>query len=77
MIERQVAGIQGIDRINSTSRDGQSRINIEFTLDRNIDDAANDVRDARLRVAGQLPDQADPPQIAKADADSSPIMILT
>jgi multidrug efflux pump len=76
VIERQVSGIQGIDRVSSTSRDGRSNITIEFTLERNIDDAANDVRDAVSRVTGQLPEQADPPQVAKADADASPIMIL-
>lgn len=76
VIERQVSGIQGIDRVNSSSRDGRSQINITFTLDRDLDDAANDVRDAVSRVAANLPDQADPPQIAKATADSSPIIIL-
>ncbi|MDO8914111.1 MAG: efflux RND transporter permease subunit [Phenylobacterium sp.] len=76
VIERQVAGIQGIDRVNSSSRDGTSRINVSFTLDRDLDTAANDVRDAVSRVTSQLPDQADPPQIAKADADASPIMFL-
>ncbi len=76
VIERQVSGIQGIDRVNSSSRDGRSQINITFTLDRDLDDAANDVRDAVSRVSANLPDQADPPQIAKATADSSPIIIL-
>ncbi|HEX5377078.1 MAG TPA: efflux RND transporter permease subunit, partial [Phenylobacterium sp.] len=77
VIERQVAGIQGIDRVNSSSRDGVSRVNISFTLDRDLDAAANDVRDAVSRVASQLPDQADPPQIAKANADASPIMFIS
>ncbi|MDB5467270.1 MAG: multidrug transporter AcrB, partial [Phenylobacterium sp.] len=77
VIERQVAGIQGIDRVNSSSRDGQSRINISFTLDRNLDEAANDVRDAVSRVTANLPLQADPPQIAKANADAQPIMFLS
>jgi len=76
VIERQIAGIEGIDRINSASRDGSSRINISFKLDRDLDDAANDVRDAVSRVSAQLPEQADPPQIQKANADSSPIMFL-
>lgn len=76
VIERQIAGIQGVDRISSTSRDGQSRISIEFKLDRNIDDAANDVRDAVSRVVNNLPTEADAPQVAKADADSSPVIIL-
>ncbi len=75
-IEQQIAGIQGVERINSTSRDGRSNVNIEFSLDRDIDDAANDVRDRISRVVGRLPDQADPPEVAKADSDSQPIMIL-
>jgi multidrug efflux pump len=77
VIERQVAGIQGIDRVNSSSRDGVSRINISFTLDRDLDAAANDVRDAVSRVASQLPEEADPSQIAKANADAQPIMFLS
>ena len=76
-LERQVSGIQGIDRVNSSSRDGQSRINIQFTLDRNVDDAANDVRDAVSRTISQLPEEADPPQVQKANADSQPIMYLS
>jgi multidrug efflux pump len=77
VIERQVSGIQGIDRVYSSSRDGASRINIAFTLDRNLDEAANDVRDAVSRVTAQLPEQADPPQIAKANADAQPILFLS
>lgn len=76
VIERQAAGIEGIDRVQSSSRDGSSRINISFKLDRDLDAAANDVRDAVSRVTAQLPEQADPPQIQKANADSSPIMFL-
>ncbi|MDO1560164.1 efflux RND transporter permease subunit [Brevundimonas sp. 2R-24] len=75
-IEQQVSGLQGVERITSSSRDGRSRVTIEFALDRDIDAAANDVRDRVSRVAGRLPDQAEPPQVAKADADSSPIMIV-
>jgi len=75
-VEQQVAGIQGIERITSASRDGRSNVTIEFSLDRNIDDAANDVRDRVARVVGRLPDQADPPEVSKADSDSQPIMVL-
>jgi len=77
VIERQVAGIEGIDRVNSSSRDGSSRINISFKLDRDLDAAANDVRDAVSRVSAQLPEQADPPQIQKANADSAPIIFIS
>ncbi|MDP1630008.1 MAG: efflux RND transporter permease subunit [Caulobacter sp.] len=76
VLERQVSGIQGIDRVTSSSRDGRSQINIVFKLDTDLESAANDVRDAASRVVNQLPDQADPPQIAKANADSAPIIIL-
>ncbi|KPF81100.1 multidrug transporter AcrB [Brevundimonas sp. AAP58] len=75
-IEQQVAGIQGIERINSTSRDGRSNVSIEFALGRDIDVAASDVRDRVSRVQGNLPDQAQPPEVAKADSDGQPIMIL-
>ncbi|WP_439477898.1 efflux RND transporter permease subunit [Brevundimonas sp.] len=75
-IEQQIAGIQGVERINSTSRDGRSNVSIEFSLDRDIDAAANDVRDRVSRVVGRLPDQAQPPEVSKADTDSQPIMIL-
>src|SRR5690606_35998771 len=75
-IEQRIAGIQGIERVTSSSRDGRSRVSIEFSLDRNIDDAANDVRDRISRVLGNLPDQADPPEVAKADTDGRPIMVL-
>jgi multidrug efflux pump len=77
LIESQVAGIQGIDRVTSSSRDGSSRINVSFTLDRDLDAATNDVRDAVSRVAPWLPDQADAPQIAKANADGMPIIIVS
>jgi len=76
VIERQVAGIQGIDRVKSNSRDGSSRISITFDLSRNIDSAANDVRDAVSRVTSQLPDQADPPQISKAQSDGGSLIFM-
>jgi hypothetical protein len=71
VIERQVGRHPGHRPRHSSSRDGQSRINISFALDRDLDEAANDVRDARQPRLRNLPLQADPPQIAKANADSS------
>ncbi|HEX4873056.1 MAG TPA: efflux RND transporter permease subunit [Nevskiaceae bacterium] len=76
IIEDQVAGIEGIKTITSSSRDGSSNISIEFLLSRDIDAAANDVRDRVSRVLDNLPDQADPPEVTKADADASPIMFF-
>jgi multidrug efflux pump len=77
VIERQVAGLQGIDRLFSSSRDGRSYITITFTLDRDIEDAANDVRDKVGGLLAQLPQDALSPQIFKADVDGDPIMALT
>lgn len=71
-IEQQLAGIQGVDRINSTSRDGRSNVTVEFTLDVDIDVAANDVRDRVSRAAGQLPDQADPPRSPRPTLTHNP-----
>lgn len=74
LIEERIAGIEGIKTISSSSQDGVSQITIAFDLSRDIDAAANDVRD---RVAGalrRLPDEADPPEVRKADADEQVIM---
>ena len=76
IIEDQVAGIEGIDTITSRSRDGSSDVTIEFSLSRDIEAAANDVRDAVARVLDRLPDEVDAPQVSKADADADPIMWL-
>ncbi len=79
IIEDQISGIEGVRSISSSSLDGESRITVEFVLGRAIDDAANDVRDRVSRVLNDLPDQADPPEVVKADSDASPIlwMVLT
>lgn len=74
VIEDQLSGIEGVDVINATSRDGRSSVNIEFTLDRDLEDAANDVRNAVGRARGSLPADALEPVISKADSDANPIM---
>ncbi len=76
VLEDAISGIEGVDLITATSRNGRSDINIEFTLTRDIEGAANDVRDAISRVSNRLPEDVDPPQVAKQDSDSSPIMFL-
>ena len=57
-----------------SSRDQVSSVVVEFELSKNIDVAAQDVREKVSRIASKLPDDADDPQIAKAEADASPIM---
>jgi len=73
VIEDQISGIEGVESISSSSADGRSSISVEFSIDRNIDQAANDVRDKVARVIRRLPQEADPPQIAKSDSNSQPI----
>ncbi len=77
IIEDSVAGIEGIRSITSTSREESSSISIEFNLSRDVDSAANDVRDRVSRVLAKLPDEADPPTIAKTEADARPIIYIS
>jgi multidrug efflux pump len=74
IIENEISGIEGVERLNSSSRDERSQINVEFTLERDLDSAANDVRERLSRVAGRLPLEADPPQITKVDGGADPIL---
>lgn len=76
VLEDALAGIEGIESLQSRSVNGRSSVTIEFTLERDIEAAANDVRDAVSRVTGRLPDEADPPEVQKADSDSEVIMWL-
>jgi len=76
VIEDRIAGIEGIDKISSNSRDERSNISVEFDADRDIDGATNDLRDRVARVADDLPPEAEPPDIAKAEADAEPIVYL-
>lgn len=75
-IEGAVASIAGIRTISSESRQGRSQVTIEFDPGRDIDIAANDVRDAVGRILDTLPEDADQPQVEKADADADPVMRL-
>jgi multidrug efflux pump len=74
VLEDQLAGISGITKISSTSYDERSIVNLEFTADIDIDDAANDVRDRVSRVLGMLPEESDPPTINKQDASAETTM---
>ena len=76
VLEDALAGIEGIETINASSRNGRSSISIEFKSSRDIEAAANDVRDAVTRVADRMPDEARPPEIAKVESDAEPILWL-
>lgn len=74
IIEDRIAGVEGVRFINSRSSDGRSNISIEFRVDRDIESAANDVRDRVSGIVDILPDEADPPEVEKADADDDVIL---
>ncbi len=76
VIEDRIAGIEGIVKLTSESSDERSDIRVEFTLDRDVEAAANDIRDRISRVVNQLPTEADPPEIAKVDSRNRPVMYL-
>lgn len=74
VIENRISGIEGINFIQSSSQDGRARITLEFTVDRDIDDAANDVRDRISGILDNLPEEADPPEVSKANSDDDVIV---
>ncbi|WP_339645323.1 efflux RND transporter permease subunit [uncultured Porticoccus sp.] len=76
LIEDRISGLEGIKFIESNSSDGESRINIEFNLSRDIDAAANDVRDRVSRILEDLPEEADLPDVEKIDSNEDVIMWL-
>ncbi|MGY6411141.1 MAG: efflux RND transporter permease subunit [Alkalilacustris sp.] len=76
-IENAVARVSGVADVSSESRFGRSRITVEFRDDIDIDVGATDIRDAVSRIAADLPDGAEDPQIVKADADSDPVLRIS
>ena len=77
ILEESINGIAGITSLTSISRDGASTITVEFSLDSDLETAANDVRDRVARVQRQLPADMDPPAVSKADANSDAILVVT
>jgi len=76
-LEKVINGIQGVRTISSTSSQGFSTITVEFTLDSDLEAAANDVRDKVGQALRQLPQDLDaPPVVSKADVSADPIIIL-
>lgn len=72
-LEDLIAGVEGIKNITSMSRVGRSNVTIEFSVNRDIDAAANDVRERVSRISDRLPDQARQPQVVKASSDDDTI----
>jgi len=75
-IEEVVNTVEGIDELRSISAQGQSIVIATFRLDRDIDAAAQDVRDRVATVVRRLPEDAQPPVVSKFDNDSTPVLTL-
>jgi len=76
-LEESINGIAGISALTSQSSDGRSSITVEFDLEIDLEAAANDVRDRVSRAQRNLPQDADPPIVSKADANAETILSLT
>jgi HAE1 family hydrophobic/amphiphilic exporter-1 len=76
-IEEAVNTISGIDELRSTSSEGVSLVFVTFELERDLDEAAQDVRDKINRALPELPDNIEQPTIEKLDPDASPIMTIS
>ncbi|MBI5233769.1 MAG: efflux RND transporter permease subunit, partial [Deltaproteobacteria bacterium] len=74
VIEEEVGIIEGLRNLTSVSSHGASVVTLEFNLERDIDLAAQDVRDKISRVLRDLPDDAEAPVIGKLDTQAQPIM---
>lgn len=75
-IENTIAGVPGVERVRSSSEEGNSRVTLEFSQGTDIDVAANDIRAALDRVRDDLPPEAEPPRIWKFDPNNFPIVIV-
>ena len=76
LVEDRIAGVEGIRTVESTSQDGRSVVTVEFNIDRDIDGAANDIRDRVSGILDQLPSEAEPPEIQKVDSNEDVILWL-
>ena len=76
VLEEQFATLEDVKSMTSSSREQGSTITIEFEIKRDVDEAANDVRDRVSRIRGSLPREAEDPVIAKVDVDAQPIIWL-
>jgi len=75
-IEEAVNTISGIDQLQSVSSEGTSQVVVTFVLEKNLDVAAQEVRDKVNTILGDLPKDADPPIIQKIDPDSIPVLAI-
>jgi len=77
VLEEEISTIEGIKTLTSESREQVSRVTIEFDLERDVDVAAQDVRDKIARARDELPDEAEEPMVSKIDLDAQAIMWIS
>ncbi|MEO8482184.1 MAG: efflux RND transporter permease subunit [Acidobacteriota bacterium] len=75
-MEDALSSIAGIDQMTASASEGTATITVRFVLDRDLDDAANSVREKVAGAMRRLPPQVLPPVVQKADPDSDPVMSL-
>ncbi|MCB9599315.1 MAG: efflux RND transporter permease subunit [Sandaracinus sp.] len=76
IIEESVNSVAGLSELQSTSFEGLSLVMIQFELDKDVDVAAQEVRDRVDRVLAQLPESLDPPRVEKIDPDAAPLLYV-
>ncbi|ABZ76877.1 acriflavin resistance protein [Shewanella halifaxensis HAW-EB4] len=76
LVEDRISGVEGIKHISSSSSDGRSNVTLEFDVGRDIEAAANDVRDRVSGLLNNLPEEAEPPEVQKANGGDEVIMWL-
>ena len=75
-LEDSISGIEGIDYVSSISRAESSQISVRFTVARDPEGAANDVRDRVARARAMLPREVEDPIVARVESDARPIIYL-
>lgn len=75
-VENAIASVPNIEEVRSSSREGRSRVRLEFAQGTNLDEAANDVRAALDRIRDDFPPEVEPPRLWKFDPDNFPVVIL-
>ena len=73
-LEQALSAVAGLERLESTSSEGSSRVSLNFAWGTDLNEAADDVRNRLDRIRGRLPEEADPPVMFKFDASAAPIM---
>jgi multidrug efflux pump len=75
-LEDAIYGIEGIHTLSSVSTEQSSLITVEFNLDKDMESAANDVRDRVSKAIRLLPKDVDPPIVEKLSANANPIILM-